>query len=267
MNCQEVRQHWDLYYDSEGDSELYFQINEHLDQCPECAEWFHQQSHLEDLIVEKIQSLSPPAPTPELWKSVLASSGVAEPSPVKRWFFFGSVLALAACLLLGVFVWFKTDSPDPASPNLTRLTAMYHQQFALGQQVVDFKSGSDLEVEEYLQNRVSFPVRCPPRRDTGFLVEGAGVCQLDESEAAYLVGRLDGKAVSIFVLSQDSLARFPHQFAALRREKVHRCREGRYEMVLGEINNSVVLVIGQTQQEHLQRVLKAYGSYPSHHHT
>lgn len=267
MNCQEVRQHWDLYYDSEGESELYFQINEHLDQCPKCAEWFHQQSHLEDLIVEKLQSLSPPAPTPELWKSVLASSGLERRAPSKRWYLFGGLLALAASLLVAVLLWGNRQSNGPPSPDLAKLTAQYHQQFAEGRKGLEYESRSDLDVEDYLRNRVSFPVHCPPRKDTGFLVQGAGICELDGSEAAYLVGRLDGRTVSIFILPQESLSRFPHQFSALKRENIHQCQEGRYDMVLGEINESIVLVIGQTQQERLQRVLKAYGTYPTHPHT
>ena len=127
---------------------------------------------------------------------------------------------------------------------------------------MEFASRSDLDVEAYLRRRVSFSVRCPPRHDTGFLVRGAGVCQLDRSEAAYLAGEVDGNAVSIFILPSQSLTHFPHQQQALQREATHRCREGKYEMVMAEIDRSVVLVVGQVDSERLRRVLQAYGTYP-----
>ncbi|MDA1229364.1 MAG: zf-HC2 domain-containing protein [Planctomycetota bacterium] len=52
MNCKETRRHWNLYYDSEGDAELHFQLNEHLEHCAECANWFDKQNRLESLIEE-----------------------------------------------------------------------------------------------------------------------------------------------------------------------------------------------------------------------
>ena len=51
MNCNEARQHWNLYHDSEGDAELHFRISEHLAGCADCAQWFSQQSRLEGLLV------------------------------------------------------------------------------------------------------------------------------------------------------------------------------------------------------------------------
>lgn len=260
MNCDEARRHWHLYYDSEGDAELYFQINEHLDQCPACAEWFHHESRLEDALVDKLRSAAPAGPTPELWKSVLARSGIQQPVAVRRWLLMSGLLSLAAGLLVAVVFWTQFRGPS-----LSRLTAEYHQQLSEGERAVEFTSRSDLAVEDYLRHRVSFPVRCPPRQDTGFLVRGAGICRLAESEAAYLVGQLDGQSVSIFILSREALARFPHQQEALQGEPTHRCREGNYEMVMAEIDRSIVLIVGQAHPLQLQRVLRAYGTYPHVH--
>jgi len=140
-----------------------------------------------------------------------------------------------------------------------------HERLVVGEEIPQFESRSDLEVEDYLRKRLSFPVRCPPRKDAGFAVEGAGVCQLAEQPAAYLSGQVGEAPVSIFVLPRDSLAAFPHQQAALLKEKTHFCREGQYAMVLGIIDKSAVMVIGQTDPERLEKVLSAYGAYPDHH--
>src|SRR5262249_44757734 len=120
-------------------------------------------------------------------------------------------------------------------------------------------------VEDYLRKRVSFPVRCPPRKDAGFAVQGAGVCQLADQPAVYLSGRVDEARVSIFVLPRDSLAAFPHQRDALLKEKTHRCHDGQYAMVLGLTDKNAVLVIGQAVHARLEKVLNAYGTYPDHH--
>jgi anti-sigma factor RsiW len=258
MNCNEARRHWNLYHDSEGDAVLHFQISAHLAVCPHCAEWFSQQSRLESLLAEK---LNVQAPTPALWHEVLSRSGLIQPAPARRWLWFAGVAACAVVLVVAM-LWTWSHSPLQTSPDLAKLTAARHERLAAGEEIPQLESRSDLEVEGYLRKRVSFSVRCPPRKDAGFAVQGAGVCQLADQPAAYLSGRVDEAAVSIFVLPRDSLATFPHQQEALLKEKTHRCREGQYAMVLGVIDRNAVLVIGQTDPERLEKVLSAYGTYP-----
>jgi hypothetical protein len=257
MNCNEARQHWSLYHDSEGDAELHFQIGAHLGECPQCAEWFSQQGLLEHLLADKLGSQRP---TPELWDQVLGRCGLARPARARRWVWLAGV---AASVVLAVFVYWHWFRVSPG-PNLAELTAAWHQRLTEGGEPVQFHSESDLEVERYLRKQVSFPVRCPPRKDAGFAVHGAGVCRLADQPAAYLAGNVDERPVSIFVLPRDSLAVFPHQQAALRKQSQHQCREGRYEMVMAVIDRNAVLVIGEAKTERLAKVLKAYGTYPDH---
>jgi anti-sigma factor RsiW len=258
MNCNEARQHWNLYHDSEGDAELHFQISEHLAICPGCAEWFSQQSRLESLLAEKLSSQSP---TPEVWNHVLTRCGLIQPAPARRWLWLAGVAACVAVLVVAV-LWTWNRSPTLPAPDLAKLTAARHERLVAGEEMPQFESRSDLEVEDYLRKRVSFPVRCPPRKDAGFAVQGAGVCRLAEQPAAYLSGRVDDALVSIFVMPRDSLSAFPHQQESLLKEKTHRCQEGQYAMVLGIIDKNAVLVIGQTEPERLEKVLSAYGTYP-----
>src|SRR5258708_25021452 len=249
MNCNEARQHWNLYHDSEGDAELHFQISEHLAMCPGCAEWFSQQSRLETLLAEKLNSQ---LPTPELWHEVLTRSGLIRPAPARRWLWLGGVAACAA-LLAVVVLWSWNHAPVLPVPDLAKLSAARHERLVAGEELPQFQSQSDLAVENYLRKRVSFPVRCPPRKDAGFAVQGAGVCRLAEQPAAYLSGRVDEAPVSIFVLPRDSLATFPHQQEALLKEKTHRCQEGQYAMGLGVIDKNAGLVIGRTDPERLEK--------------
>lgn len=262
MNCNEARRHWDLYHDSEGDSELYLQINEHLGECPACAEWFHKQSRVEELIRERLKETpASAASSMAMWNSILSQTGLQQPTTPKRWLGLWSLLALAAGLLIAVGLWASgSRSPD----DLMQLTAQWHESVRSGRHPIEFASRSDLDVEAWLRQRVSFPVRCPPRSDTGFQVEGAGISKLADRDAAWLTGSVDGRDVSIFILSRDSLEQFPDQQAALRDKAALRGRQGRLESVVAAINGNVVLVVGETDTDRLTRVLNAYGTYHEH---
>ena len=257
MNCDEVRQHWELYYDSEGDSQLYLQINEHLSACQGCAKWFFQQAQFEDAVTAKLAAAQP---TADLWQRVLSETGVARPAAVRGWSFFGPFLALAASLLLVVGVWRFT--PHWPSEHLSELTAVVHQQLTDESEQIEFNSLSDVAVEEYLKERVSFPVRCPPRKDAGFEVRGGGVCTIAGDPAAYVIGQVENKDVSIFILPADRLTQFVHERDILSRETVHHCREGEYDMVLAKVDRNIVVVIGRGSPDKLERVVRAYGTYP-----
>src|SRR5262245_9428408 len=260
MNCNEARQHWNLYHDSEGDAELHFRISEHLAVCPDCAQWFSQQSRLESLLVDKLRTQPP---TPELWDQVLSRCGLKQPAPARRWLWLAGV---AACAVAALAVFWHTSRPvGPLPPDLTRLSAEWHQRLEAGEETPQFRSKSDLEVEGYLRQRVTFPVRCPPRKDAGFVVEGAGVFRIADQPAAYLSGHVDAAPASILVLPRIILDTFPHQRGAVREGNTHRCREGPYQVVMAVIDRNAVLVIGQTDADRLDRVLRAYGTYPDHH--
>lgn len=257
MNCDEARQHWDLYHDSEGDAELHWTIRQHLDHCAACAECFAKQDRLEDLLSEKLRQTDG---DPELWNGILRQAGVVRRTAISRWLMFASLVTCAATLLLAVGFWWSTGHPSGA--NLSQLSAAWHEQYTAGDLAVPLVSSSDAEVEAYLQKEVSFHVRCPPRRDSGFAVSGAGTCQLANESAAYVVGHVDEAPVSVFILSRNSLPAFPHQAEALQRESIHRCREGQQEMALTIVDGNLVLAVGQVAPERLVRVVKAYGTYP-----
>lgn len=257
MNCSESRRHWELYYDSEGDSELYLQINEHLAECPSCAKWFFQQGQFEELMTDK---LSAGEPTPELWQRILAETEIVQPVAARGWTFLASFFALAASLLLAVGLWQMMPGDD--LEHLSALTAAVHQGFAGNGQGIEFASASDQEVEQYLKQRVPFAVRCPPREDAGFEVRGGGICTIAGDPAAYVVGRVEDQDVSVFILPQERLSRFVHERDVLGREAIHHCREGDLDMVLAKIDRNVVVVIGRATPQKLERVVRAYGTYP-----
>ncbi len=263
MNCHNARQHWNLYHDSEGDAELHFAVSEHLAMCPACADWFQQQSRLEERLAEKLR----PVPATEaVWSRVLAQARVTRPLRSRgRW-----IWASAACAagVLVAALWYTSGlRPDArrSAADLSELSAAWHERLLTGAELIPFASNNDLAVEGYLRQRVTFPVRCPPRKDAGFAVQGAGTCELAKQPAAFLLGQVNDTPVSILILSKDSLPAFPREFEALRSADIHQCREGDYMMVLGVKDRNAIVIIGRTDPAKLLRVLNAYGTYPDHH--
>lgn len=257
MNCSQARQHWHLFHDSEGDAELHLQVNEHLEHCSECARWFTQQSTLEEAITHSLNAGM--EPTPAIWQKIEQQLLPPQPARSRRWLLFGSAtLALAASLLIAVsFGLWPSSAQDLAS-----LSVALHDKLASGQENPNFASTSHLEIEDYLKQHVSFPVRCPPREDAGFQARGGGTCKLANDPVAYVVGQVDGEEVSLFILSRSSLEHFPEQLARLRREGTLRQRQGNLDIVMTEFDQNLVLVVGKAHPEKLQRLLRSYGSYP-----
>ena len=122
-------------------------------------------------------------------------------------------------------------------------------------------SASHLEIEGYLKQHVSFPVRCPPREDAGFSARGGGTSQLASDPVAYVVGQVDGEEVSLFILSRDSLSHFPEQAKLLRQAKTLHHRAGGLDILMTQFDQNIVLVVGKVDTKKLHRLLRAYGSY------
>ena len=260
MTCSEARRHWHLYHDSEGDARLHLEIEDHLAGCPECAEWFHLQSRLEDLVTEKLAG--PPA-DPAVWTRALTAAGLKQTKPARRWFLLAGVAATAAAVLLAVGGIARHRSPSNGS-DLALVSARWHDRLQSGAEPVQFASTSDRDVEAYLKGRVPFPVRCPPRKDAGFAVRGAGVREVEGRPAAYLSGSVGDVPVSILVLPRDSLAAFPAQRDGLRQRGVMHSPAGPFAMVVREFDRNAIVVVGRADPPALERVVNAYGSYPDH---
>ncbi len=256
MTCHDVRQHWMLYLDSEGDAQLHFRIGDHLAMCPHCAAWFAKQQRFESALNER---LAAGKPTPELWQRL--SRRIRPGASRRRWLVVSAALAAAAILLaVGIVLLIPGRSE---SSELGQLAADWHEKLLQGKVQPNKISTSDKEVDDYLKAHAPFPVHCPPRTDVHFAVQGAGLCMIkDQQQAAYIVGQVDQAPVSILVLDKASLAAFPREGAHLRGGRRHHCREGNYQMVSGIIADNVVVVIGAAAPEKLEELLNAYGSYP-----
>jgi anti-sigma factor RsiW len=257
MTCTAARRHWMLYLDSEGDPALHLGVAEHLAACPACAAWFAGQERLERAVAH---SLTRGAEAPGLWERVLVRTGLQRPPRRggRRLLLMGGAAAvLLLATWLGLALWWPAGQPE-----LARDAAGLHERWLRGEVRPDFASTSDHDVDRYLKSAAPFRVRCPPRSDVQFAVEGAGVLRLNGATAAYIVGRVRQVAVSVLVLDRSSLAAFPRDRDHLAGGGRRLCREGDVEMVEGVVAENVVIVVGRAPPETLEKLLDAYGSYP-----
>jgi len=264
MTCNEARQHWMLYLDSEGDAELHFRISDHLGMCPDCAEWFAKQERLEGLLAERLKCNKA---SDELWGRVLQRTGLVPASrPGRKPWRVGSLIGAVAVLGLA-FVGVRLSlmppvaGPNRAGPDLAQLTTDCHERHLRGLSRVEFRSQDREAVARYLAQQVSFPVNRLPGKGVDFAVEGCGVCRWAPKPMAYIAGRFEQSSVTIFVLARDSLDTFPHTRDWLTKEGgLHRRQEGGYETVSAITPDNVVVVVGTARPQALEQVLNAYVS-------
>lgn len=269
MNCKEAREYWNLFFDSEGDSELFLKVNEHLEECSPCADWFEIQARLERTIRTSLRQNSTDN---EVWSAIRQTvQAIPKQSPSR--FDRGRSLLIVICLLMLLAVWRIVNSPSSETQwgnlnrthlSLTDLATNLHDALLSGKQDIEFVSHSALEVEGYLHRKVNFPVRCPPRRDVGFYVDGAGTLPFGPNRAAYLVGKVEGEPVSIFILPKKSFRDFNLSETFYDRSKPYSLSRGDFELKLSTFDRNIVVVVGKCDSLPLEKVINAYGTYHDH---
>jgi len=109
MNCEEIRERLSAFLDGESGEELQIQITRHLASCPACQAELAALERLE----AALENLEAPAAPRGLAGSVLRRL----PRPASPW---RQSLALAACLVLGIFLGGSltgTLYPGPGTAN------------------------------------------------------------------------------------------------------------------------------------------------------
>lgn len=102
MNCTLIRSNWELYHDSEGNSPLYREVNEHLARCPACRQWFDEQQGFEGGVTSRLREVSP---SPELWTRIEKALPIGDSQESHPFLPLLRFLAVAASLLAIIATW------------------------------------------------------------------------------------------------------------------------------------------------------------------
>jgi len=264
MDCNQVKAQWDIYYDSEGDAETHFNIGQHLENCVHCRMWFEGQERVERSLTHAINQPDAKNQSAVDWDQVLNGAGVRvyeSTANVGRGT-FRVLTALTASILIFFAAWSLLSGSSEKIPSLIKESIAIHRFVASGSLRPDFESTSDIEVDRYLVRRASFPVRCPPRKDSGFEVNGAGMYELEGQSVVYVVGAIDSQPISVFVLPKNHVELIPHDKRPMTERQVHFKATPEWGVAYAVVDKNLVLVVGKSTQEKLEKVVSSYGTYP-----
>jgi hypothetical protein len=123
MSCEQCRQRWSPYLDSELDAGTTFEVSEHLRTCAACRDRFEREAFIDDWLRTKLRRTTIPA---DLWASVcqkVRDDSKQKRAESRRLFNVRQPLAVAASIAMLVFagVYYKITNPSAQRPQDRRV--------------------------------------------------------------------------------------------------------------------------------------------------
>lgn len=204
MRCHETRVLASPYLDSELDTKTSFVIEQHLQNCASCRAWFNGAERVEARLHASLRTGTRDA---ALWthiESLVLPSESPAPKKPRRWFISSAIAASIALVATALLLLFggRTDT-------LASAAAADHAKFLAGTMSAQFTDDPPSDITERTGGRLgpeAFSI-LPP--GTSFVPEGKRLCSIDGSPIALIMGRANGHPVSIIVMDDREIDRFP----------------------------------------------------------
>lgn len=216
MKCDESLRFLSPYLDSELDPKTSFEIGRHLEECASCKARFEQEEALERKIEAALRPGEAASPADAaIWAKVDGTVRAEAARGEGRSGRGHRAKLLVALLLLAIVagsVVAMRRTPCPFGL-LGEGACHSHNGYLDGTEKPEVVTSKPDEIASFFSQGLGFSVRTPARLE----LTGARRCAFGPVRVAYLMGKVSGEPVSVFVFPTSELASFPDARAATER--------------------------------------------------
>ena len=254
MRCHEARQLIGPYLDSELDAKSSFEIEQHLESCRDCAQFFEAEQKLDDRISSLLRQGQKTGPLWERVESQVAAPGFrARIWPRRILMRMGLGFATIVVILLAASIWSTKRVPD-----LAAVVEQDHEEFLAGKFGPEFYGPLPESVSRRLDERLDPAAFAQLPSAPGFRAGGSRLCFLRGVPAAWTLGHYANGSVSVVVLKRSQLDHFPQIKQRFESGRGVVCvRTGRYQFAARLVGGHVVCAVAGVSRQMVEDLVKS----------
>jgi anti-sigma factor RsiW len=247
MKCGEVRKFVRLYLDSELDAEHSFEIEQHLESCPECAGLFEAEEKFDQRLGKFLRTGQA---TRALWEKIESRVVPSRRRGIKALW----PLPLAASLVLATAIVFSAKSRNL---DLANAVADCHSAYVHQITTPEFSGAVPEKIAQQFGGRLDAGAFAYRPSEPAFISSGARLCHVEGVPVALILGRCAETPVSMVVFRKSELDHFPQTKRKLESGDLIACsRSGRYQFAARFVDDHVVCVVGDEPRPVLEDLLR-----------
>lgn len=249
MRCHEIRALCSAYLDSELDTKTSFDMEQHLRDCEGCRLFFEGERRVDERVFEALRA---GGKDDALWRGIEAKLTASARPPTRAWWKVAALAAAAMVVLaLSLVLWPHTPPLD-----LAEAVAVDHAKYLAGNMPAQFADEPPADAISFTNGRLdrtAFSL-LPPL--SAFQPEGKRLCHLQGVPVAWMMGRAEGRPVSVIVLRIEELSQFPD--LKKRFAEGHRiaCGEsGGFQFAAREVGDYIICAVADAPRANLERLV------------
>lgn len=251
MRCHEAKNLAGPYLDSELDAKTSYEIEQHLESCPDCARVFNTERELD---TRMFAALRRGEKTAAMWQRLETQmSSRSFWTRVKPLSMPLCAAAAVAAVILLILLWLNLRSVD-----LAVAVEKDHRAYVEGNLSAQFAGPLPDAIAQTLSGRLDARAFSTFPSATAFRIEGARVCHLSGVPVAWVLGRYEGIPVSVIVLNRSELAHFPRAKRRLDSGEPVLCTRTRlFQFAARVVGDQVVCAVADTSKAQLEELVKS----------